>query len=383
MRRRGSIYPGALVGALVGAVAVVAAGCGDSGGTGPEPTPPPEASDFAVLNSISGTLQQFNRIDGQLVRFGNDIQLGPGYTGDTADFIQDLWVTAWDTPEGSQIRFGSFSSAEQTNAVFPDNAVVNPGRPTVMFDAGGTVGALIPARALDAVYLAFPGTPMAQSAVQGVGTFVQRSIPAGLFIASVDANLDDDEGTGRPLGPPRLVLHEFLNGSYFDEVRFPEGPVGATEALVLEDNVLFLAGGSVDSVTSALLPDGTLIEIDLSARAVQDVNQLGGHGLSMEAGRNGLVYVVRTRGAAVDETDVLVFSFAVRTFVNGPENPIQPLDRDGSPLTCRVVTAFVDSQMLCATYEAVGQGRIVLLSDSGEFLDDAPIGAGATDILVR
>ena len=377
MRRRSWIQ--------VGALAVFLAGCGDSNGTGPDgpDVVRPEQSEFAVLNSISGTLQQFNRIDGEIVPFGRDIQLGADYNGQAADFIQDLWVTAWDTPEGSKILFGSFSTAEQTMAVFPNNAIADPGKPTVIFDAGGTVGALIPARALDAVYVTFPGTPMAQVAVEGVGTFVERVIPAGQFLVSVDGNLDDEDGGREPLGPPRIVLHEFISGSYFDELRLPESTVGVTEAIVLEDKMLLLAGGGADPLTSAPLGDGNLVEIDMTARAVQDVNSLGGNGISMEAGRDGLVYIVRTKGVDATETDVLTFSFAVRAWVNGPENPIQPRDRDGSNLNCRVAAAFLDGQLLCATYVTAGQGRLVLLSATGEFIDEAPIGAGTTDILLR
>ena len=136
-------------------------------------------------------------------------------------------------------------------------------------------------------------------------------------------------------------------------------------------------------MTSAAAGDGNLVEIDMSARSVQDVNALGGNGISMEAGRDGLVYVVRTKGVEATETDVLTFSFAVRSWANGPENPIQPRDEDGSNLNCRVAAGFLDGQILCATFVAAGQGRLVLLSSEGEFIHEVPIGAGATDILLR
>ena len=106
------------------------------------------------------------------------------------------------------------------------------------------------------------------------------------------------------------------------------------------------------------------------------MNSIGGNGISMEAGRNGLVYIVRTKGVDAAETDVLAFSFAIRAWINGPENPIQPLDRDGSNLSCRVAAAFLDGQILCATYVAAGQGRLVLLSAEGEFIDETLSGRG-------
>ncbi|MXW55474.1 MAG: hypothetical protein F4Z33_04110 [Gemmatimonadales bacterium] len=376
MRRRSWIRIGALA---------VLAGCGGSNGMGPDGpgVARPDRSEFAVLNSISGTLQQFNRIDGEIVPFGGDIQLGTDFRGQTADFIHDLWVTAWDSPEGSKVLFGSFSTDERTTAVFPNNAVVDPGKPTVIFDVGGAVGALIPARALDAVYVAFPGTPMAQIAVEAVGTFVERVIPAGQLLVSVDGNLDDEDGGRKPLGPPRVVLHEFGSGNYLDELRLPEGMIGVTDAIVLEGNMLLLAGGGVDPATATSPVGGNLVEIDMLARSIQDVNTLGGNGVSMEGGRDGLVYVVRTKGVGATETDVLTFSFAVRAWVNGPENPIQPRDRDGSNLSCRIAAGFLDGQILCATYVTAGPGRLVLLSDEGEFIDETPIGAGTTDILLR
>ncbi|WP_420634640.1 hypothetical protein [Candidatus Palauibacter sp.] len=368
----------------VTALAAVLAGCNESSAPGPDGpgVVTPDRSDIAILNSISGTLQQFNRIDDRLVPFGQDIQLGAGFDGESVDFLQDLWVTTSDAPGGSQVLFGSFSTGEQTVAAFPGNASVDPGKPTVIADAAGTLGALVPARGLDAIFVAFPGAPVAQLVIERVGTFVERAVPAGLFIVSIDANLDDEGGELQPLGPPRMALHEFLSGSFFDELRLPEGTTGATEALVLEDNLLFLAGGSLDPATSAPMGNGSLVEINVTARGVQDTNTLGGNGLSMEPGRNGLIYIVRTRDTTTD-TDVLTFNFSVRVFERGPDNPIQPLDRDGSSLNCRVVSAFLDGEMLCSTYETGSRGRLILLSADGEFISDTPTGAGTTDIILR
>ena len=368
----------------ISVLATATAGCNESTGPGGNGAPvTPDISEIAVLNSISGTLQQFNRIDGRLVRFGTDIRLGAGFNGQTADFLQDLWVTTSESPGGSQVIFGSFSTGEQVVATFPDNAAVDPAKPTVIADAAGTLGALVPARARDAIYIAFPGNSTTRLLIDGVGTFPERAVPAGLYIVSLDGNLDDEARGRQPHGPPRMVIHEFQSGSYFDEVRLPEGTVGATEALALEDNLLFLAGGGMDSLTSAPAGDGRLIEIDMSSRDIQDVHDLGGNGLAMEPGRNGLIYIVRTKGPATEETDIVAFNFSTRNFVHGPGNPIQPRDRDGSNLNCRVATAFLDSQVLCATYETAAQGRLVLLAEDGAFIADVPVGAGATDIMMR
>lgn len=343
----------------------------------------PNISEIAVLNSISGTLQQFNRIDGRLVPFGRDIQLGAGFNGETADFLQDLWVTTSESPGGSQVIFGSFSTGEQVIARFPDNAAVDPAKPTVVADASGTLGALIPARGRDAIYIAFPGTPLARLVIEEVGTFPERAVPAGLYIVSLDGNLDDETGSLQPHGPPRMALHDFLSGSYFDAIAMPEGTVGATEALALQENLLFLAGGGLDSATAAPAGDGRLLQLDMASRDVQAVHDLGGNGLSMEPGRNGLVYIVRTKGPATTETDVLAFNFSTRVWDYGPTHPLQPRDRDGSNVNCRVATAFLDSQLLCVTYETAAPGRLILFDEDGVFLADVPVGAGASDIVMR
>ena len=365
-------------------LAITAAACNEStapDGNGPSVTP--DRSEIAVLNSISGTLQQFNRIDGRLVPFGRDSQLGAGFNGETADFIRDLWVTTSESPGGSQIIFGAFSTGEQTIARFPGNAAVDPAKPTVVADASGTLGAFVPARAEDAIYIAFPGSPLARLVIEEVGTYPERAVSAGVFVVSLDGNLDDEAGSLQPHGPPRMVMHEFISGSYFDALEMPEGTVGATEALALEENLLFLAGGGFDSVTAAPAGNGRLIQLDMASRDVQGVHDLGGNGMSMEPGRNGLVYMVRTKGPATAETDIIAFNFSTRAWDRGPSNPIQPRDRDGSDLSCRVATAFLDSQLLCVTYETATPGRLILLDEDGAFLADVPVGAGASDILLR
>ena len=123
---------------------------------------------------------------------------------------------------------------------------------------------------------------------------------------------------------------------------------------------------------------------DESANAwVRESRDLGGNGIGFEAGRNGLGYIVRTKGA-FDQTDILTFNFFSENFEAGPTNPIQPKEADGSDLNnCRVASSLIDSRILCATFEEGTQGRLVLLTANGEFLDDAPIGAGATDIYIR
>lgn len=345
----------------------------------------PARSDIMVLNSLSKTLLQFTLTDGQLVPFGEAIQLGPNFDGVTADFVEDLWVTTTSAFGGSQIIFGSFSTGEQLTVTFPgvDSELADAGKPTVVIDAGGTIAAFVPARGRDQVYIAFPGNAEAILLIENVGTFVVRAVPAGDFILSIDANLDDEGGTFAPLGPPRIVLHDFQSGSFFSATSLP-GSLGATEALVVSDEMALLAGGSFDPVTFAPMGDGSLLRINISDQGIQNNFPIGGNGLSFEPGRNGLGYIVRTKGAgSFDDTDVLRFNFFTGEFERGPNNPLQPKDSDGSDLSCRVVTAFATGQLLCATFEASSVGRLVLLDADGTYAAETPIGAGATDIIIR
>jgi hypothetical protein len=359
-------------------------GCNSSTVDPDMPGAGPSQSEIVVLNSLSKTIQQFNMIDGKLAAFGTTIQLGANYDGEALDFVSDVWVTSTSQFGGSQIIFGSFSTGEQAITTFPGDfgALADAGKPTIVLDAAATIGAFVPARAEDAIYVAFPGQSEAQRMVEETGTFLVRALPAGDFIIGLDANLDDDAGTFAPLGPPKMTLYEFRNGSFFDELEIT-GAFGATDALIAQDELVFLAGGSFDPVTFQPAGDGKMALINISDRGIRDFYDVGGNGISMEPGRNGLLYIVRTKGPDTYETDVLTFNFFTGEFDRGPGNPLQPKDSDGSDLSCWVVTAFITGEILCATFEAAVQGRLVLLDSDALFIDEIPVGAGTTDIIIR
>lgn len=147
---------------------------------------------------------------------------------------------------------------------------------------------------------------------------------------------------------------------------------------------MVLAGGTfVSDPEFAPAGDGNLVVVSATARAVRRTLALGGNGLSIEGGKNGLGHIVRTQGS-FDQTDILTFNFFTENFERGPGNPIQPKDADGSDIgNCRAASALIDGRLLCVTFEAATQGRLVLMDADGNFLDDAPVGAGATDIYIR
>ena len=47
------------------------------------------------------------------------------------------------------------------------------------------------------------------------------------------------------------------------------------------------------------------------------------------------------------------------------------------------MTAFITGELLCTTFEAAAQGRLILLDSDALFVDQIPVGAGATDIIIR
>ncbi|MCG8469247.1 MAG: hypothetical protein MJB57_13740, partial [Gemmatimonadetes bacterium] len=184
-------------------VAAALAGCNESA-SGPDDGGTPTQADIIVLNSLSRTLQQFNFAadDDRIVSFGTDKQLGANYDGVTFDFIADLYVTTTSAFGGSQILFGNLAGDELLTTTFPGSfpTLADAGKPTVVITSGDVAAAIVPARARNSVYIAFPGTAEAELLASDVGEFVERVIPAGDFLVSIDANLDDAGGTFAPLG---------------------------------------------------------------------------------------------------------------------------------------------------------------------------------------
>jgi hypothetical protein len=180
-----------------------------------------------------------------------------------------------------------------------------------------------------------------------------------------------------------MKVFRFNDGTEFDAVSLA-GAKNVTDALFSREQIIVVAGGTFVT-TPAFGPagDGKILVVNAPDRGIRESRDLGGNGIGFEAGRNGLGYIVRTKGA-FDRTDILTFNFFTENFEAGPNTPIQPKEADGSDLnTCRVATALLDSRILCATFEAGTQGRLVLMASDGTFLDDALIGAGATDIYLR
>lgn len=368
---------------LTAGLALWTAAC-NSDSNGPNGPPPAGGADIVVLNRTSRSVQAFTT-DGQTIASaGSAVTLPTNYDGDALDVSLDLFVTT-SSAAGGQVIWGSLDTGEMVTTGFPGAGVADPARPTLVVDVGGNVAALVPARARNAVYIAFPGQADAGLVASDVGEYVQRALPFGDLVISVDANLDDTGGTLDPLGPTRLQYSHFLTGTPFDELDLT-GAVGDTDISFLGQDLAVLTAGTLDA---SMLPDGNgmLVFVNALGRGIEDTFALEGNGLRIEGGRDGLAYITRTRGAGTFDSDVLSFSFSTGNWVRGPGNPIQPKDSDGSDLdTCRAASALTSGRLVCATLDPAAPdapGRLVLMQADGTFIADVSIGAGASDIAIR
>ncbi|MGH7539621.1 MAG: hypothetical protein ACRELC_01350 [Gemmatimonadota bacterium] len=370
--------------ALALGVSVAAAGCNsDSTGPGDDFE---LLGDIVVLNSVGKTLQRFDVEEGDvLTEVGQPITLPANFDGASFDAFQNLWVTTISALGGSQVLFGTFTTEERAVVEFPapEGALADPSRPTMVFDIGGNLAALVAGRGSDAFYLATPTQSTAVRLASDTGEFVERILPASQTLIGVDGNIDDDGGTFQPLGDPRLGFYRFLDGSFVDEVILPGAP-GVNDAIFLGDNLLVLAGGSFGPAPGfAPVGDGQAIIVSAIAAEIVRTLDLEGNGVALEGGRDGQAYITRTTGADLSSTDVLVYSFATGSFARGPADPIQPRETDGSPIGCWAATALRDGRVLCLTFDVVQDGRLVLLDGEGAYLSEIAVGRGATDLFVR
>lgn len=378
---RGAMVVTVGVGVVTGACNPSTGPNGNGNGNGP-----PVTDEVFVLNSLSKTISRLAVRGDALESAGTPIILPANFDGVALDILSDIWVTTISAAGGSQILFGSFATGEQAVTTFPDATGAlgaDPSRPSLVIDLGGTVGTLVGTRGNNSIYIAFPGSPSAQRLAADVGEFTERVIPVGGVLLSIDANLDDVGGTFQPLGDPRIGLYEFTDGSFFDEIILT-GAVNASDALVLGDDVLVLAGGGFGPAPDfAPNNDGQLVIANASARAVITSLALQGNGIAVEPGLNGLLYVTRTTGNDFASTDVVSLNLPTRSFARGPGNPLRPRDASGANLNCWAATALLDGRLLCITFSAGANGRLALLSADGAFLDDIPVGQGAVDLAVR
>ncbi|MFQ5688953.1 MAG: hypothetical protein ACE5HQ_01610 [Gemmatimonadota bacterium] len=367
-----------LVRTLIAGTSLAAlAGCGTSAGVNPPPR-----TDFGsvfVLNSVGKTIGRFSVGEGLSVA-APDIVLPENFDGDAIDVFSPLFVTTISSFGGSQLIFGSLENGSQLQVAFQGaGTAVNPGKATLSVNVAGEVNAWVAGRGTNQVFRATPNQAVASLVSQDVGEFVERVLPGGNVLVLVDANLDDEGGTFQPLGDARVIVINVTSGLQVAAFSLP-GSVNARDAIFTEDRLTVMASGGFDA-NFMPVGNGTLVQTRPSASAVVETLPLGGNGLSLEAGKNGRVYVTTTLD--FQSIQVLMFNPSTGDWVRGPDNPIQPVDVNGADIACWVATAMADGRLLCATFSTAAPGRLYLLDSNGAEISSITSGFGSTDIALR
>jgi sugar lactone lactonase YvrE len=331
-----------------------------------------------VLNSTGQTLAPYF-IEGDALRTsGSPTDLGAGFDGDAIDVSSRYAVSSISSFGGSRLSIVDLLSGEIAEATFPgpDASLVNPSRATL--DAGDTVW--VGGRGSDAVYRLDPGAQTATLVAVDVGTFVERIVPGDGALYAIDANLDDDGLTWAPLGPGRVVVLTRA-GSVLETIELPASAPNPSDAVLASGRLVVLAGGTFDEETFAPNADGAIVTVDPVGWTVTSTHPLQANGTSIALGEDGLVYVTTTTDYA--SLDLLRFDPGSGSFDRGPSNPIATTDLAGDPVDCWTSTALSNGRILCATFRSEAQGRLLLLSSTGEALSETASGFGSTDIGVR
>lgn len=358
-------------------LATTVAACG-SGPTGPGGG---GGARVWVLNSVGQTLAPFVAGD-RLSSGGAPVALPANFDGDAFDLRGSEAVTTVSAFGGSQLLFASLSdgSVSVTGFPGPDSlaARVDPSRAS--FGPGGD--AWLGGRGSNAIYRASPGDQRASLYLANPGDTLFRTITQVLPTADrlyvIDANLDD-QGDYQPLGPSRVfVVSRGSPPAVERTTTFEAGLVNATSAVLLDGRLFVLAAGSFNP---DFTPRGNGHLEVLDAQGLGGVMDyaLGGNGVSLEAGADGMLYLT--------VTDDFVSIRLLRvdpagTSQSGGTVTIDARAPSGDPIDCWTATALADGRIVCATFRTDRSGTLYLMGSDGVAVDSAAAGFGSTDLAV-
>ena len=351
------------------------AGCSTDAGdpTGPGPGDPPAA--LLALHSVGQTMQGYE-VSGEISPSGAAIDLGGLFDGDAMAVggdVTDLTVVVTESDFGGDRALVVDVPSRSTVPVTLPDETVNPSKPFVVESRGS---AFVGGRASNSVYelsITAPGTPPVVFA-RDVGEFIEKVVVTNDRVFVIDSNIDDVDFTFEPLGNSRVVVYD-MDGTRVDGLVLPG--FQATNAVLAVGRIVVLEAGTL-SPTFVPEGNGDLSIVDPATLQVSGPFPLGGNGVSLEDGADGLVYVTVT----TDFVDLLTLRFdpAVPGFVNGPTNPIATRDATGGAIPCWATTALADGRLVCATFRSEEAGDLFLLSADGSFLDVVEGGFGTTDL---
>ncbi|MDH3297756.1 MAG: hypothetical protein OEM96_05720 [Gemmatimonadota bacterium] len=357
-------------------VLVSLTGCGsDPAAPGTDPFPDSgQVIKVLVLNSTGQTLAGF-AVGESISADGAAIDLGAGFDGVTVDASRTRAVSTVSSFGGSRLLFADLASGAVQATAFPapEGIDANPSRPT--FDSTGTT-VFVAGRGSNAIYAASPGDAEASRIATAVGAFVERVIPIDDALFALDANLDDDGGTFAPLGPGRIFVIEA--GAIAGTIDLPAAAQNPIDMVRIGSRLVVLLGGTFDPITFSPNGDGGIVTVDVQTRAASGFVALGGNGVAIEAGADGLAYVTST-------TDFISLDAQVvdPALPAGGLRELSVRDQFGARVDCWALTGLADGRRLCVTFRFASPGRLLLLANEGDAIAELPSGFGSTDVQLQ
>lgn len=336
-----------------------------------------------LLNSVGQDLRQFD-VNDLLSEAGSPIPLPENFDGASLDVANPLFTTSISSFGGSQLLVGDLDTGDVEVVVFPgpDSTAVNPSAPTFGTDQVGRLEIFVAGRGDNGVYrVRLDELDVATRIAEDVGGWVERVIPVtDNLLAAIDANLDPD--TFQPAGPSRVFFLNRNDGELVTEIEL-DGAWNATDALVAEQTLVVLAGGTLQFEDGQFVPqaNGRIVLVDIPSQEATASFALEGNGLTIRPGLDGRAYVTRT--SDFEEMDVLSFDPFGRAWIRGPEEPIRPVAADGNRVPCWTAMAEADGRLLCVTFRTEQAGRIHLIGPDERSIVDLPSGFGTSFMAFR
>ncbi len=334
------------------------------------PGDPPPAG-ILTLQSVGQTIRAYEAGE-MIVPAGTAIDLGGLFDGNAMDLLDGLAVTTESTFGGDRVLAINLADGTVVPIGF-EVGNVNPSKPHAVESRSS---AFVGGRGTNSLYeipLAAPGTAPIVFA-SDVGEFVEKVVVTNGRVFAVDSNIDDAGGSFEPLGNSRIAVYG-LDGTL---VRVVDAlGLQASDAVLSAGQIVVLNAGSL-SPTFEPEGNGSLAVVDPATLAVAGPFALGGNGVSLEDGADGLVYVTAT--SDFNEIRLLRFDASSNAFINGPTDPIDTRDAAGAGVACWVATALSDGRLVCATFSFAQAGQLYLMAADGGFLSASTGGFGTTDL---
>lgn len=347
---------------------VLAGACGEVDTEIIQPGAPEER--VVVLNSLGLSYQVFE-LDAQgLPTFSARVALPDNFDGVTFDVRGSLALTTASELKGSWVFIsdlvpGGTSFPLPLPDPLDDPAAARYLNPDTAFVAARGSGILYRLTLADSLL-----SPLTADVAQSPFDVV----PFGNRLYVIDSNQARTDF--RTLGPSRVVAVGLASGQPEDAVDLTG--FGAVTGVVLESKLFVLESGAFPD------PQAKLAVVDLGGGALSARElDLGGFGLSLEAGNDNRLYISAVPDlAAFDVKRVFVLDPVTEEFVNGPADPL-PLKRpDGTDASCYAATASSDGKVFCIEDRGLEKGLLFVYGSDLQGKASITLDALPTDLWV-